>query len=230
MYDYIIGIDEAGRGPLAGSVYVGGVLLPYDKKEVDTWEHIPSLLSDSKKLSQKRREEWFEWMKEHDVTYTYSWTTPSVIDRINIRQAVNASAQRVYSVLIKGRKGSAHVIADGGIDIAADHHFENFPKADETVPVVSLASIVAKVMRDRVIVKMGERYPEYGFDQHKGYGTKAHITALQQHGPCTIHRKTFIKTHPPHPIPSSFTTKHTNKLEFVSVFCYTIGRKREEEK
>ena len=193
MYKYIIGIDEAGRGPLAGSVYVGGVLLPYEKRFSKTWEHIPSSLSDSKKLSEKRRGEWFEWMKEHNIMYTYSWTTPSVIDRINIRRAVNASAQRVHNALTKDKKENIHIIADGGIDVTTDHYFENFPKADETVPVVSLASIVAKVMRDRAIVKMGKRYPEYGFYQHKGYGTKAHIAALRQHGPCPIHRKTFIK-------------------------------------
>lgn len=191
--DYIVGIDEAGRGPLAGPVYVGAVLLPSAMMAVESWDDVPGRLADSKQLSEQQREAWLAWMDCNNIAYAHSWSGPSVIDTINIRNATNAAAQRAFDQLTKGVEGAISIIADGGLVVHTGlHPFLSSPKADETEPVVSLASIVAKVLRDRYIVRAACRYPHYGFERHKGYGTKDHIAALREHGHCPIHRKTFI--------------------------------------
>ena len=193
-YQYSIGIDEAGRGPLAGSVYVGAVLLPKNHIALFKKTHAPKKLTDSKKLSPKQREEWLAWMKKNNIVYAYATATAQQIDKINITQATNRAAQKAYDK-VKGTrvKGGVRIVADAGIKITAEH-FESFPKADELVPAVSLASIVAKVYRDAYMKRMHAKYPHYGFDEHKGYGTRKHYGALKKHGISPIHRLTFLSS------------------------------------
>ena len=204
-YQYSIGIDEAGRGPLAGSVYVGAVLLPKNHIALFKKTHAPKKLTDSKKLSPKQREEWLAWMKKNSIVYAYATATAQQIDKINITQATNRAAQKAYNKLItKNQKPKTknkqkikykdiRVIADAGIKITAEH-FKSFPKADELVPAVSLASIVAKVLRDAYMKRMHTKHPHYGFDEHKGYGTRKHYRALKKHGISPIHRLTFLSS------------------------------------
>ncbi len=212
----IIGIDEAGRGPLAGPVYAGAVLLPKNHKQLFKKTNAPKKLADSKKLTPAQREEWFAWIKKN-VSYAYASVSAKRIDAINIARASNEAAQKSYEklTLIDKFKGVEHpykqldvsieIIADGGLRIKVNEKFtstknkkiakisfKNFPKADELVPAVSLASIVAKVMRDRYMQKLHKKYPYYAFATHKGYGTKKHYTALKKHGPSPTHRLTFL--------------------------------------
>jgi len=206
--EYIIGIDEAGRGPLAGSVYVGVVALPKNYKSVFKKTNTPKKLADSKKLSEKQREEWFSWIQKNKILYAYATATPKQIDTINIARACDCAAQKAYNKLTtKNQKlktnnrkqikqGGARVIADGGITISVQKNivFQHYPKADELIPAVSLASIVAKVKRDAYMKRMHVEYPHYAFDVHKGYGTKKHYHALYQHGLSPIHRLTFLRS------------------------------------
>jgi len=193
-YDYILGIDEAGRGPLAGRVFVGAVLLPKRNKQI--FLDAPAPLRDSKKLSQRQREAWMKWIEKKEIIWTKNAVSAKVIDRINISRAVEGAAQRSYdNITHRASIKNLHVIADGSIKVVVEkgHKFKNEPKADEVYPVVSLASIVAKVHRDNEMERLHKKFPEYGFDRHKGYGTKNHMRALKKHGPCEIHRLTFLR-------------------------------------
>ncbi len=195
--DYIIGIDEAGRGPLAGSVYVGVVALPKNYKSVFKKTNAPTKLADSKKLSEKQREEWFAWMKKNKILHAYAIATAKQIDAINIARACDYAAQKAYNKLkVESRKLKVRIIADGGLTVSVPKNviFQHYPKADELVPAVSLASIVAKVSRDRYMEHMHKKYPHYAFNEHKGYGTKKHYHALHKHGPSPIHRLTFLSS------------------------------------
>ena len=209
--NYIIGIDEAGRGPLAGAVYVGAVMLPKNHKQLFKKTNAPQKLADSKKLSSAKREEWFLWIQKN-VSYAYANVSAKKIDKINIVRACDVGAQRAFNKLItknkilKTKKNSlkVKVIADGGLTIFVPKNvvFQQYPKADELVPAVSLASIVAKVTRDRYMQKMHKKFPQYGFDAHKGYGTQKHYKALRRYGPSALHRLTFL---------SSLRTMHRKK-------------------
>ncbi|MFA6135895.1 MAG: ribonuclease HII [Candidatus Paceibacterota bacterium] len=239
--DYVIGIDEVGRGPLAGRVYVGCVILSFDlnRKLSKLYKHygIPCLpagrrytvynyprkLADSKNLSEKQRYKWFSWVKKNKIIFSCAWVNEKKIDGINISNACNLAAQKAFEktmvkmkrlrksdklsyhyILNDRSKCNGEVIADGSLKINIQKYesikkykhtnltFKNFPKADEKVPAVSLASIVAKITRDKYITKLHKKYPQYGFDHHKGYGTKKHIEAIKKHGPSKIHRLTFI--------------------------------------
>ncbi|MCL5012112.1 MAG: ribonuclease HII [Patescibacteria group bacterium] len=212
---HIIGIDEAGRGPLAGSVYVGAVLLPKNHKTLFKKTNAPKKLMDSKKLTPIQREEWFLWIQKN-VPYAYASASAKQIDTINISRACNKAAQRAIDKLQTQSKfkvvDQVEVILDGGLKVFVDKrrftHTSNkrtqsylkkslvlvcgFPKADELVPAVSLASVVAKVLRDRYMLRMHKNYPHYAFHEHKGYGTKKHYRAIKKHGPSSIHRLTFL--------------------------------------
>lgn len=208
---YIIGVDEVGRGPLAGRIFVGSVSLSesmnkklklYMKPDYSvrfTSNFLPTTakLKDSKKLSTKQRQEWFNWVKNNNIPYSISAVAPSIIDKINVAKACNRAAKRAVAKLSEkyGVK-KAKIVADAGIFVPMGGvvaSFISFPKADETVPAVALASIVAKIARDREMVRFHKKFPQYGFDGHKGYGTKKHIHAIKLHGPSPIHRLTFIK-------------------------------------
>ena len=188
---WIIGIDEAGRGPLAGPVVVGAVKISrYATK-------ILRGIRDSKKLSAKKREEWFAFLTKHpQITWAVAAVSPRVIDRVNISCATNLGVRCVCSKLsLERRKLSleqnGHMLLDGGLKLP--HHIPHkvIIKGDEKIPVIAAASIIAKVTRDRQMVRLHKKYPQYRFDIHKGYGTKLHRELVQKFGRSAVHRKSF---------------------------------------
>lgn len=178
----ICGVDEAGRGPLAGPVCAAAVIFPPNLQ-------IPGL-DDSKKLSDKRRRELFPVIKESAIAYGIAFADHSEIDEINILQATYLAMERALSqlsvkpdmVLIDGNRSR-----DFGIPV------ETIVHGDSRSASIAAASILAKVSRDDLMLQLSEKYPGYGFEIHKGYGTKAHYEALTRLGPCPIHRMTFLK-------------------------------------
>ncbi len=181
-YCLIAGVDEAGRGPLAGSVYAGAVILPHGL--------IIEGLNDSKKISEKKREELYEKIKENAICYAVETATCEEIDEINIRNATYLAMNRAIEKL---SKKADFVLVDGDCIKDCAYPYETVVKGDMKSANIAAASILAKVERDRYMLKLSEKYPQYGFEKHKGYGTKLHIEALKEYGPCEIHRKTFIK-------------------------------------
>ncbi len=183
----IIGIDEAGRGPLAGPVSVGGVLAPQNMNT-----KILKGIKDSKKLSEKKREEWFEKIKDN-FKYSVVMVSPQDVDRIGISKSIQFAVNKVLDKLSMG-KNKELVLLDGFLK--APEHFNNqksFIKGDEKIPLISAASIMAKVLRDREMRRLHEVYPKYGLDRHKGYGTKAHFEAIEKYGILEIHRRSYLK-------------------------------------
>ena len=178
----ICGVDEAGRGPLAGPVCAAAVILP---------EHleIPGL-TDSKKLTDKKRRELFPVIQEQAIAYGIGMASEAEIDEINILQATFLAMQRALDQL-KVRPDLA--LIDGNREKDFGIPVRTVVKGDSLSMNIAAASILAKVTRDDLMVQMAEQYPEYGFEIHKGYGTKAHYAALTEHGASPIHRKTFLK-------------------------------------
>ncbi len=179
----VCGIDEAGRGPLAGPVCAAAVILnPKDP--------IPGL-NDSKKLSAKRREELFEQIRARALAYSVGWAQQEEIDRVNILQATFLAMRRAAAglslppdlILVDGNRNPAVPGAPNYCIV----------KGDGKCAAIAAASILAKVSRDRLMDRLSLQYPGYGFDAHKGYGTKAHRQALLEQGPCPLHRRTFLK-------------------------------------
>jgi ribonuclease HII len=189
---YIIGIDEAGRGPIAGPVSVGCCVIKKNNL-------VPEALSvkDSKKLSEKKREEWLEWMnKTKEVRYTVAMIGSEVIDEIGITGAIKLAIKRVlYRIEKLGiAPEEVMVLLDGGLKAPEKYiNQETIIKGDEKEPTIALASIVAKVTRDKYMVKLSKEYQNYGLEKHKGYGTKAHYEAIQKLGLSKIHRRSFCK-------------------------------------
>ena len=181
-YNIIAGVDEAGRGPLADEVYAAAVILPPDI--------LIEGLNDSKKISEKKREKLFDEIKEVSLAYAVATASVEEIDEFNIRNATYMAMNRAIEALnIK----PDYVIVDGDCIKDCNYPHECVVKGDGKSLSIAAASVLAKVSRDRHMLKMAEKYPEYGFENHKGYGTKVHIEALKEFGPCEIHRKTFIK-------------------------------------
>lgn len=178
----IVGIDEAGRGPLAGDVYTAAVILPRDV--------VIEGLNDSKKLSEKKREELFDVILEKAIAYRIYTADAELIDALNIRNATYFAMNKAAEEL--GTEFS-HVLVDGDMIRDMEYPHTCVVKGDSKSMAVAAASILAKVSRDRYMTEMDSLYPGYGFAKHKGYGTKEHIEALKKLGPCEIHRKTFIK-------------------------------------
>ncbi|MGV1046406.1 MULTISPECIES: ribonuclease HII [unclassified Limnohabitans] len=174
------GVDEAGRGPLAGPVVAAAVIL-------DDLHPIAGL-NDSKKLSAKRREKLFDEIKAKALCFSIAEATVQEIDEINILQATMLAMKRAVEGL---RLKPVKVLVDGNRLPAIDIRAEAIVQGDALVPAISAASILAKVHRDRLCEQMHAQYPQYGFDQHKGYGTAVHLAALQAHGPAECHRLTF---------------------------------------
>lgn len=178
----ICGVDEAGRGPLAGPVCAAAVILPPNAE-------IPGL-NDSKKLSDKKRRELYPIIKEQAIAYGIAFADHNEIDEINILQATYLAMERAinqlgvkpYLALIDGNRAK-----DFGIPVETVIH------GDSLSASIAAASVLAKVTRDDYMLKMAEEYPGYDFEIHKGYGTKAHYAALTEKGPCPIHRMTFLK-------------------------------------
>ncbi len=179
---FICGIDEVGRGPLAGPVYAAAVILPRDKEIL--------YLNDSKKLSEKKRDELYDVIMENAVAVGIGQASWETIDEINIKQATLRAMREAVEAL-KVRPDMLLVDAEHIPDI--DIRQVGIIKGDARSVSIAAASIIAKVTRDRIMCKYAEQYPEYDFAGNKGYGTAAHIEALKKFGPCPIHRKTFIK-------------------------------------
>lgn len=174
------GVDEAGRGPLAGPVTVAAVIL-------DPGVPIPGL-GDSKKLSEKRREALFPEIQQHSLAYSIVEVSVEEIDRINILQATLLGMKRAVEKL---SPEPALALIDGTHSPSLDCEVRTIIQGDSLEPAISAASILAKVSRDRLMRRMHRKYPEYGFDRHKGYPTAGHLRQLRQLGPCAIHRKSF---------------------------------------
>ena len=187
---YIAGVDEVGRGPLAGPVVTAAVVLPaeFDVLGID----------DSKKLSEKRREELYEIITEKALAWGIGMADHQVIDEINILQATKQAMKQAVEEadrMLRERTGGSieRVLLDAvelpGLQIPQ----ESIIKGDAKVLAIAAASIVAKVTRDRMMVRYAREYPWYAFEKNKGYGTKDHYAGLREHGLCPIHRKTFLK-------------------------------------
>jgi ribonuclease HII len=192
----IIGIDEVGRGALAGPVTVAAALLP---KKLRLKNYAPGKLRDSKKLSAKQRERWFVYFKDHPkINYAVARVYPRAIERLNISKAANLAAERAFTRLVKSEKlkvKSCGVFLDGGLFLGnglEPGNAKTVIKGDEKIKAVTVASIIAKVTRDRAMVRLAKTYPQYGFEVHKGYGTKKHLAAIRKYGPSEVHRLTFL--------------------------------------
>lgn len=181
-FSRICGVDEAGRGPLAGPVCAAAVILPRDI-EIEG-------LNDSKKLTEKRREALYDIIVKEAVAYGIAFATEREIDEINILQATFSAMRRAIEQL---SVRPDMILVDGNREPQSDIPVKTIVKGDSLSANIAAASILAKVTRDRFMLEQDKLYPEYGFALHKGYGTKAHYAALTQHGACPIHRRTFLK-------------------------------------
>jgi len=218
---YIVGIDEVGRGPIAGPVAVCAFLMKDDSFFTGpTCGELPKL-RDSKKLSKKQREIWYEFLKREkekgNCDFVVSFVSSLNIDKFGIAKCIQKALDQSLEKIEKqnclnfcpcrsplGLSGENlnnsveqscfyKIVLDGGLHASKEYvNQETIIKGDELNPVISLASIVAKVTRDKVMETFAKKYPEYGFDHHSGYGTKAHYEAIKKHGQTLIHRKTFI--------------------------------------
>jgi ribonuclease HII len=178
---FIAGIDEAGRGPLAGPVVASAVILPSDI--------IIDGLHDSKRISKKKREHLFEFITKRSLFYSIEAVDNKTIDNINILQATFLAMSKC--VLNLKKKADIYLI-DGNFKIPSlEIKQEAIVRGDAKSASIAAASILAKVTRDEIMSNYGQKYPQYGFEKHKGYGTKRHCEALLKFGPCPIHRKTF---------------------------------------
>ena len=181
-YKMICGVDEAGRGPLAGPVCAAAVILP---KGIE----LPGL-NDSKKLTDKKRRELFPIIKETAIAYGIGLASHEEIDEINILQATYLAMERAIAQL-EGKADFALIDGNRAKDFGLP--VRTVVKGDSLSASIAAASVLAKVTRDDIMLEMAEKYPEYGFEVHKGYGTKAHYEALRAHGHSEIHRMTFLK-------------------------------------
>ena len=183
-YTLICGVDEAGRGPLAGPVCAAAVILPADLE-------IPGL-TDSKKLTEKKREELYDIITEQALAYGISMVSEQTIDEINILQATFLAMRQAVEAL---STKPDFVLIDGNRDPdLGDLPVKTIVKGDSRSANIAAASILAKVTRDRYMMELDGVYPQYGFAIHKGYGTKKHYAALEEFDACPAHRKTFLRT------------------------------------
>ena len=189
----ILGLDEAGRGPLAASVVAAAVMVRKSKIKNKKSRILLKEVKDSKKLSPKKREEIYKnLIKNSSIEWAIGRTSEKVIDKINILEATKLAMERAVRNLEKKLTKKANfLILDGGFKINLDIPQKSIKKADNKVFSVAAASIIAKVSRDRTMRRYHKKYQKYGFDRHKGYPTKLHRKMLKKHGPCKIHRKTF---------------------------------------
>ena len=181
-FNYVCGVDEAGRGPLAGPVCAAAVILR-DNRIIEG-------VNDSKKLSEKKREALYDVIKNEVLAYSIAFSTVEEIEEMNILNATMLAMKRA----VEGLSTKAdYALIDGNRMPPLDIQGECVIKGDAKSMSIAAASILAKVSRDRLCFEYAEKYPEYGFDKHKGYGTKAHTEAILKYGPCEIHRLSFLK-------------------------------------
>ncbi len=180
---HIAGVDEVGRGPLAGPVVAAACILPKNSSFPE--------IKDSKALSEKKREEIFAFLTTHqDIYWSVHLIDHEIVDQINILQATLLAMQKAVNTL---KIAPDYVLVDGRDIPSINYPAKALIKGDTRSQSIAAASIIAKCYRDDLMRKHALKWPEYGFVSNKGYGTKAHIKALQEHGPCPLHRKTFIK-------------------------------------
>ncbi len=220
--EYIVGIDEVGRGPIAGPVMVCAFACPitdYELLITNGMKETGSPLRDSKKLTKKQREKWFEYLKAEKVKGNCDFHTSAVsaewIDKVGIVRAIQkaldvsltkvASQNVENSAALPSLRGLRHgpnfqhftslnIFLDGGLKASKEYvNQQTIIKGDELHPVISCASIVAKVTRDGIMTKHAEAFPQYGFENHSGYGTRAHYAAIKKHGLTPLHRRSFLK-------------------------------------
>lgn len=217
MRKYIIGIDEVGRGALAGPVVVAATLI--GSRKIPGMHRALGKLKDSKKLSPRRRAAWFAYFKSRPaIQFAVARVYPRRIEKMNISRAANLAAFRAYKKIIgkyRSRITNTRIFLDGGLFLGNSGKnpstgsttlttgrcarsgrmiVKTIIRGDEKIPAVAIASIIAKVHRDRFMCRLAKKYPAYGFETHKGYGTKAHYKALKKHGPCDVHRSTFLRS------------------------------------
>lgn len=199
---FILGVDEAGRGPLAGPVSVGVVMV---SENFDVAKEFPGV-ADSKKLSEKKRETLYEMLLARvargDAHFRVEFSDSDMIDEKGIVPAVQDALDRGIDTVTRGilvdtrmplvQKSDFHIMLDGSLKAPSAYEQETIIHGDALVPLISLASIAAKVERDRLMIALAREYPEYEFETHKGYGTKAHYEKLRQYGLSAIHRHSFI--------------------------------------
>ena len=191
-FTHLVGVDEAGRGPLAGPVAVGVVVVPY----CFDWELIPGV-GDSKKVSPKNREAIFRRTKtlasQHILEYRVILVPSHRIDTKGISYTITYGIAQAFKKLTLDTE-TMQVLLDGLLKAPSSFtHQETIIKGDAQEKVIGLASIMAKVTRDTYMKKIAQKYPDYGFEKHKGYGTKTHCVAIKKFGPCVEHRRTFIQ-------------------------------------
>lgn len=194
-YQYIIGLDEVGRGPLAGPVVAGAAILK-DLNSIDLEDKNWDLVRDSKKLSEKQREKVYDFILDK-FFIGIGICDHETIDRMNILQASFLAMKKAFADLkkqIKNLEGNEKTI----LLLDGNQYIPNLtveqkciPQGDKKVKLISAASIIAKIARDNMMVEFAEKYPNYSFEKHKGYGTKVHMESLNKFGPCKIHRKSF---------------------------------------
>lgn len=188
---FILGVDEAGRGPLAGPVSVGVVAV---SEGFDVAKEFPGV-ADSKKLSEKKREQIFKMLETRaalgDARFVVEFENAEAIDKEGIAQVVRRAVTRAVHALAPN-PNHVRVQLDGALRAPPEYAQETIIGGDALIPIISLASVAAKVSRDRLMVELSKRYPQYGFEKHKGYGTSAHYDMLRKHGLCVIHRRSFI--------------------------------------
>ena len=180
-YKYIAGVDEVGRGPLAGPVVCAAVIMPLDK--------LIEGIDDSKKVSEKKRNTLSELIKENAICYNIAEVSPKIIDEINILEATKLCMTNA----LEGLNIKPDVALVDALTLNTDIPVVNIIKGDYLSYSIGAASIIAKVYRDNLMVDLAKKYPEYSFEKHKGYGTKSHIEALKKYGKSEIHRDSFIK-------------------------------------
>lgn len=180
-YELIGGIDEAGRGPLAGPVCAAAVILPMGL--------VLDGVNDSKKLSEKKRDKLYDVIIANAVAYSVQFVFQDDIDEINIRQATHLAMTNAASHL---NPCAEYLMIDGNDKIPFDTPYEYIIKGDAKSQTIAAASILAKVSRDRYMLELDHKYPQYGFAKHKGYGTQLHMEAIQRYGVSEVHRKSFM--------------------------------------
>lgn len=179
----IAGVDEAGRGPLAGPVCVAAVIMPFEQ------DKIIEEINDSKKLTEKKREQLFEKIKNTAISYNIVFVDEKTIDSINILNATKLGMKQA----IENLRVKPELVLIDAVKIDTCVPTESIIKGDAKSYNIAAASILAKVTRDKLMVELDKKYPEYNFKKHKGYGTKEHVENLKKYGKCEIHRNSFIK-------------------------------------
>ena len=178
-YKLIAGVDEVGRGPLNGPVVTAAVILTKDFKLEG--------LTDSKKLTEKKRDQYFDYIMENAVDVSIGQCSPEEIDELNILQATKVAMKKA----IDGLKSVDYILIDGNMKFDFEYEYESIVKGDAKSITIAAASVIAKVTRDKIMKELGKKYPEYGFERHNGYPTKAHLEAIEKYGLIEGYRKSF---------------------------------------